>query len=442
MTTSIASRARLARTWIALAVALGLLAPAILLAHPDGSTEDLKAQIRELDEKLRVLEERLDRQAQQQAEAQRAAPLIFAGADGFKVQSRDTNFVLRARGVLQADSRSFFNQGPDRGNDSFLLRRARPILQGTVFGDFDFLFVPDFGGSMPQIFDAYLNYRYEPELQVRVGKFKSPVGLEQLVEDVNLLFNERTLVTDLVPNRDLGVQLHGQVFDTKLTYALGIFNGIGDARNSSNADFEDDKDIEGRLFLQPFAGGGARPLRGIGFGVGGSYGSVHTAAALPATTGGTLPGYTTDGQQQFFAYNPGGGATVLADGVHWRLSPQASYYWGPLGLFGEYIVSSQAVRRTGAAPLASANLAATAWEITGSWLLTGEDASSSGVVPRRPFRLTEGSWGAWQVVARVAGLEVDKAAFPLFADPTLSARAAASWSVGLNWWLNRNVRVL
>ena len=29
-------------------------------------------------------------------------------------------------------------------------------------------------------------------------------------------------------------------------------------------------------------------------------------------------------------------ADVAADGVHWRIGPQAYWYWGPFGLLGEY----------------------------------------------------------------------------------------------------------
>ena len=50
-------------------------------------------------------------------------------------------------GVLQVDNRSFFDDSGIQGNDGFLLRRARPILQGTLYRDFDFIFVPDFGMS-------------------------------------------------------------------------------------------------------------------------------------------------------------------------------------------------------------------------------------------------------------------------------------------------------
>src|SRR5262249_19609548 len=161
------------------------------------------------------------------------------------------------------------------GNDTFLVRRARPILQGTVFRDFDFLFVPDFGGSSaPQIFDAYMNYKYRPELQLRIGKFKSPLGLELLQADADTLFNERALATDLVPNRDVGAQLHGDAFDGLASYAAGIFNGVGDSRSSNGFDFEDDKAFAGRIFFRPFTKY-SPGLQGFGLGLGGSYEHMH-----------------------------------------------------------------------------------------------------------------------------------------------------------------------
>ena len=36
-------------------------------------------------------------------------------------------------------------------------------------------------------------------------------------------------------------------------------------------------------------------------------------------------------------------------------------------------------------------------------------------------------------------LDVDPAAFPLYSDPLTSARSASAWSVGINWYLNRNI---
>ena len=90
-----------------------------------------------------------------------------------------------------------------------------------------------------------------------------------------------------------------------LSYAAGIFNGVGDARNSSNIGFQDNREFDGRLFVQPFkANQHSSRLQNLGFGVGGSWGdsSITNTLGLPNTTGGSQPGYFTDGQQQFFAY--------------------------------------------------------------------------------------------------------------------------------------------
>lgn len=396
-----------------------------------------RAQNQELDQKIRVLarQRELDQEA---AVAQaKTQPKLSVGPGGLTVSSADTNFVFSLKGLVQVDSRSFFDDTAVKSNDGFLLRRARPIFQGTLYRDFDFRFTPDFGGSSVQIYDAYGNYRYEPWLQLRAGKFKTPEGLEQQQEDINTAFNERSLVTDLVPNRDVGLQLWGLINDGGLTYAAGVFNGVGDARNSGNSAIENNVEFAGRLFAQPFKNSDVAALQNLGLGVAGT--TEHDAGvvnALPSTTGGTLPGYTTDGQQQFFAYNPGTGV-VLANGQHWRLSPQGYYYYGPFNLLGEYAISDQGVSK-GAA---TANLRNTAWQISGGWVLTGENASFFGIAPLHPFNPHNGQWGALQLVARYAELDIDDDAFPVFSNPATSASAAQAWSVGLNWFLNKNIRV-
>jgi len=369
------------------------------------------------------------------------SPKLAIGSGGVVFSSPDTNFVFKLRGLLQVDTRTFFEDSSySEANDGFLIRRARPIFEGTVFRDFDYLLVPDFAGASPTLLDAWLTYQYRPELQFRIGKMKGPVGLERLQSSAVGSFNERSLADDLVPGRNLGFQVGGDVADGVASYALGIYNETGDYRNSGNSAFEDGMEFSGRIFLQPFKKSSVSGLRGIGLGVGGSFADVTSSAnGLPNTTGGTLPGYVTTGQQQFFAYNPAIG-TVLADGAHWRLSPQGYYYWGPFGLLGEYTISDQGVYN--AATLARASLRNAAWQVNAQWVLTGESASFAGLTPEHSFDLRTGNWGAWQLVGRVSQLRIDDDAFPVFSNPAASAGEAFSWSVGLNWWLNKNIRVL
>jgi phosphate-selective porin OprO and OprP len=412
---------------------------------PAEPTPAEKERVADLEQKVKILERNRELEIEAGEAKAKETPEITLGTDGFAISSADGQFGVQLKGLLQLDSRTFFNDSGTRGNDGFLLRRARPMVQGTLWSDFDFLFVPDFGGTgNPQIFDAYVNYRCKPGLQLRAGKFKVPVGLEQLQADADVMFNERSLVTAMVPNRDLGVQLHGEIFEGLFGYAAGIFNGVGDARNSSNFDFDDNKSFAGRVFFQPFKRSSSPLLQGIGLGVGGSYDDQQgvNVAGLPSTTGSTggVPGYATAGQQQFFGYNPGSNAVVVAEGQHWRLSPQAWYYYGSFGFLGEYVISDQQVSRTVTAPLDSAELEHHAWQVTGSWILTGEQAAfKGGVTPRKRFNPVEGNWGALQLVARYEEADIDEDAFPLFSNAASSARGASAWSVGLNWYLNRNV---
>lgn len=348
------------------------------------------------------------------------------GPGGLKLASPDGEFSMHVGGYMQLDSRSFVRNAK-QGVDGFLLRRAHPIVAGTVARDFSYKFMAEFAGASPSLFDAYVRYHPLAQLQLWAGRFKMPLGLEWLRAAANLPLNERSLVNDIVPHRSLGLELSGSLSGGRASYAAGVYNSVADGSDAKNSGFDNDEEIMGRLFLQPFKNTSAKALGGLGLGVGGSVGPQFGTSAVPA-------GYKSDGQQTFFAY--AGGAE--GDGAHWRLSPQGYYFWRSLEVLGEYAVSDQRV----ANGTAAARLRNRAWQATAGWVLTGEDAAFSGVTPRHPFRFRGGGWGAWELVGRVEGLRVDDAAFPIFADPATSASAARAWSAGLDWWLNTNVRVL
>ena len=63
--------------------------------------------------------------------------------------------------------------------------------------------------------------------------------------------------------------------------------------------------------------------------------------------------------------------------------------------------------------------------MTGSWLVTGEDATYGSVKPKNFFVPSARKWGAVQLVARVQQLDVDATTFSGgFADPPRSVRRA------------------
>jgi phosphate-selective porin OprO/OprP len=168
----------------------------------------------------------------------------------------------------------------------------------------------------------------------------------------------------------------------------------------------------------------------LGIGIAGTVGDRLGSLAVPS-----LPSYKTTGQQTLFRYRSDGTAagTVEASGDLHRLSPQAFYYWKSFGFLGEYVLSSQDVRRGSN----SAQLQNSSWQLAASFVLTGENASYRGVTPKRPLEKGFGSWGALEIAGRYSQLLADGAAFPVYANPQSSARKADAWAIGLNWYLNR-----
>lgn len=364
-----------------------------------------------------------------------AAPaVVTAGPEGFSISSADKQFQLKLRGYVQVDGRYYLSEKERPTYNAFLIRRARPILDGTLFGSVDFHIMPDFGGGTTVLQDAYMDIRPGSALRLRVGKFKTPIGLEQLQSDTNITFIERNLPTNLVPNRDEGLQVYGELAGGLFSYALGAFNGTPD---DASVDFnlEDNVDLAGRLFTQPFKRTGWKPLQGLGFGVAGSRGSQHGTAS-----GTGLAPFRTVGQQVFFSYLTSSTAadTVVADGEHLRISPQGYYYYGGFGLLAEYVSSTQELRR---GTTERARVRNEAWQVEASYVLFGGSPGFEGVRPTRPVRPSEGSWGAVELAARYSELHLDPDAFPRFADPNRSARTAKGWGVAANWYLSGNNRI-
>jgi phosphate-selective porin OprO and OprP len=427
--------------------ALLLGAGGSLQAQTKEEFEELKRQLRALQEKTERLEKRLaESEARPQARATRtaaAAPAVVvqqeqtaketaqissgrvsADEEGFIIRSADDSFRLRIRGIIQADGRFYMEDAGDEEIDNtFLLRRVRPTLEGTIFTHFDFKLMPEFGEGRSQIQDAYLEYTRFSAAKLRFGKFIAPVGLERLQSSSALLFVERAFPTNLLPNRDIGVQLSGAFADERFEYYLGIFNGVPDG-GSGEINDNDAFDLAARVWLQPFKGSGAAAVEGLRFGVAGTVGDYT----------GSLPSYRTPGQRTFFRYDD----DAEANGTRWRVSPQAYYSRGPFSLLAEYARSNQqVVSSTGI----TADADAQAWQVAGTFVLTGEDAAYRGVRPQNKFG--EGGFGSLELVARYHELHIGDDVFEFaLANPTRSARSARAFGIGLNWNLNRNIRAM
>lgn len=424
------------RTPIALAAAglLLSLAPTTAFAAESEDITALREQIRLLDQKLRVLERKQEIKDEESATAAKAAAKVTVNDRGFTLASADAANSLRIRGLIQGDSRWFLNSDLNN-NDAFILRRARLSSEGVFNKIYSWQLVSEFGGGAGNgtlnVIDANVNIAFKPQFQVRVGRFREPVGLEQLQSDAVANFTERSVVSQFAPNRDLGALINGDVLNGTVNYGVGIFNGVADGQNNTNnGENNNKKDFAARLFAQPFKNDKDSVLQGLGLGIGGNLGNQN------GTAGGLTPGYRSDGQQTWFAYR----ATTVAKGKTYRYSPQGYFYRGPFGVLGEYIVSSVEARN--GATLRTVNNKA--WQLSSNYVLTGENAGYTGVQPKTNFDPANGTWGAFEIVARVANADIDDDVFTgganSLAAPATAATEATSYGIGVNWYPAKAVR--
>ncbi|GFE78544.1 hypothetical protein GCM10011487_05440 [Steroidobacter agaridevorans] len=410
---------------------------------------ELRDRLEAQEQRIRILERKLELSEEAAKAAAPTTPVVRASPQqGFRIQSADGANVARFRGVLHFDGRYFADDVTPETADTWLLRRVRPTLEGTFNNIYDFRFTPDFAGGRTIILDAFVAARLKPWAVVTAGKFKVPVGLERLVSSTDLRFIERGLPTSLVPNRDLGLQLGGDLSGGVVNYSVGYFNGVSDGSssdsNTPNADAENDTkgDWAARVFVQPFLNSDNFALRGLGFGIAGTY--VNSTGSTTTTL---LPSYRTPGQQTFFSYR---GTTTgvngtIADGERLRWTPQAYYSIGSFGVLGEYVTVSQEVSRlTPTAGLRRDTLDNTAWQVQFAWFATGEDESFRGFTPQSIFDPSQGTWGALELVARYHELDIDDDAFiggaDSYANPASAASKASAWGVGVNWYLTQNYK--
>jgi len=141
-------------------------------------------------------------------------------------------------------------------DDSFLIKRFRLGAKGDVLENLKFAFLFEMAGS-PYLMQGWLDYTFHPMLNIRVGQFKYPFGIENYVSATLWDFVNPSFVTAGITSklgyeggklRDIGVQLSGQnAFSKEITfkYFLTVMNGNGINTKDNNKN----KDFVGRVVL-------------------------------------------------------------------------------------------------------------------------------------------------------------------------------------------------
>jgi len=183
---------------------------------------------------------------------------VKAGYDkNFYLATTDGRFRLNIYGYGQV--RYTFQDNEAQGDASNLqVNRAKLGFRGHAFSPAVQykLYMNIYTGleESPALLDYFVDYTPLREFGVRVGQFKTPIGISYAFSAREMQFAERPYVDCVFRlGRDTGVNIHGAFWQGFLSYDLGIYNGEGMNRNNPGMDHL----YIARLMVQPL---GAYPF--------------------------------------------------------------------------------------------------------------------------------------------------------------------------------------
>ena len=349
-------------------------------------------------------------QAPPAAAPKKDAPLT-AGWNGehFFIKSADGQFSISPYGYVDNDYRAYKGDGAPA--DTFILRRARFGFQGNYGSHFDFALLTDAAGTSGSVVrDVYLNVRIRPEFQFQAGQFKAPFAQEAGTGATNLDFVERGFQSMLYPSaasafRSPGVAIHGDLDGGVVQYWLGAFNGKGYAiANTTNQ-----PEVIGRLRFYLWRKSKNEWLKGLAFGGAADRGRSRGLSG-DQSFNGTLPGGVYDFFPQF-----------AINGPIQRYNGEFTYVKSALAVRGEFDQLNMSRNNVGSEQagglgfLSLPSIIAKAWDISATYLLTGEKQPENGTPrvkhptfgPDTPGGKGRGL-GAWGVGVRYTGIQANE----------------------------------
>jgi phosphate-selective porin len=349
-------------------------------------------------------------QAQPAAAPKKDAPLT-AGWSGehFFIKSPDGQFSISPYGYVNTDYRAY--KGDGAPSDTFILRQARFGFQGSYGSHFDFALLSDAAATTGSVVrDVYLNIRLKPEFQFQAGQFKAPFAQETGIGDTSLDFVERGLQSMLYPSaatayRSPGAAIHGDISGGVVQYWVGAFNGKGYAlANTTN-----EPEVIGRLRFYLWRKSKNDWLKQFAFG-----GSIDHGRSRGLSGDQSFNGTLPDAAYNFFP-------SFAINGSTERYNGEFTYLKSRFSLRGEYDQLNMSRNNVGSLQvgglgfLSLPSIIAKAWDISTTYLLTGEKRPENGTPrvnhpmfgPDTPGGKGRGL-GAWELAFRYTGVQANE----------------------------------
>ncbi len=180
-----------------------------------------------------------------------ALPPPQVGFDkGFFIASPDDAFRLVLGGRVQFRFVYENVAGEPRGNEAhFELPRMRFKMGGHLFDKrIEYKAQIDFAKGQVSLKDAFLDIVGNEWLILRMGQFKTPYSRQFIASSTKQHFVDRSITHKaFAPDRDVGILLTSDWKKAPLEYAIGVFNGTGDAGAFSGTVLVDPTTGEGDL---------------------------------------------------------------------------------------------------------------------------------------------------------------------------------------------------
>lgn len=386
--------------------------------------------------------------------------------NGFGLVSGDGQHSINLTGRVHFDTRlksHDFGEFADRDTnslaDNFEVRRARIGFSGNVFKDIGYEFVINGVGSNANLIDtAWVNYGFNKDAQIRFGRFKQPFSLEEQTSSNNIDFMERSYLNQMVPAKKNGLMIHGSPI-ANMTYALAMYQNDFNQVTNQN---DNGREFAGRLTYNFGQSLGADSVLHLGAaGTSGKYqnsatSSGNTASTASTTTRATIVGFRSENRGLANIYRAQLGSTLLSTAAYSGTSDEPmtvekdmgglelAYAMGPFKVQSEYAKTNYNASTsvaTGAGDV-KAYYAEVMYNITGEkWSSAYRNGAFSGLKPNSSYS-SGGGTGAWQVGLRWSAFDASDVTTDGTNDRIQNSAKANTLTIGLNWVLNTNARVM